>query len=166
MRTTTKTLLLLSERSTYQWEWFPWNSLNSALYVTIEAELLKPFLIKLHLISEIAIALSQFCTAIFIVATWIVHERQNAVISKWRHIKSRKIWPPSQFFSGYALVVWRIYCIASRFIPTNSKTGRGNFFIRVLKQHNSLQTKFYDKFTFSTSKLVKSARGRHSTYFP
>ena len=38
----------LSGRSTYQWEWFPWNSLNSALYVKIEVELLKPFLMKLH----------------------------------------------------------------------------------------------------------------------
>ena len=93
----------LSERSTYQWWWFPWNFLNSALYVTIEVELLKPFLIKLHYISENAFALFQICTAIFIVATNVVHERQNAIVSKWRHIESCKIWPPSQFFSGYAL---------------------------------------------------------------
>ena len=53
-----------------------------ALYVTIEVELLKPFLIKLHYINEVAFTLSRFCTAIFIVATSAVHVRQNAVISK------------------------------------------------------------------------------------
>ena len=58
------------------------------MYVRIEVELLGPFLIKLHQISEIAFALSQFCIAtsedseIFVVATSVVHERQNAVISK------------------------------------------------------------------------------------
>ena len=45
-------------------------------------EIPNPFLIKLHYISEIAFALSQFCTAIFIVETSVVHERQNAIISK------------------------------------------------------------------------------------
>ena len=57
---------------------------------------------KLHLISEIAFALSQFCQAIFVVATSVVHERQNDVT-----LKVAKFVPP-QFFSGYAGVGFKV----------------------------------------------------------